>query len=722
LANQNKLVKDGSSGERIGFEVDGTTLTVRDVIEGEETEVRVDREPELSPALPELFPSPVDRGVSFEAESLVIPEYASIVFRDVNGDHVARHNDSIELERGSYCIEVNGTTKVLIRVTDVEIAATGDEGPDPATVSFDRSRTVSIGARSFHTRPEATITVPDDPTAVAEAVSLLGSSIKEFSPERSWPTLRGYPPRIERGDSLDVPSPLSVPDTGVEVVVRPTYADVYRLSTLSYYLGARMVTGDAPAIRLDTGYEERLPMEGEPLEERVTELLRTWFFLDTLARTEGYVPSDRYEYDAVGPALPFYPPNLADRSMSERLMEYLEVDPETVAPHLPAWPTEAVLRPDPASAELLPHLAHVLAPIRVRGDAGPPASDAPVGIATSPQASADPPAFGPPNTSSERAKRARSRSDRVPSPDADPIPAGASVISADAYENRLRRGVPGRGTLSVAFLFEDGDRARSVRESMVDPAELDGIESLDVTVSPSRDAVVETLSDPALDIAFCGASVTAGIAESDGSLRLDGRTDAPKLTVFEGTRNTAAGVDAVERGGLSAIHLSDSVPPERLRTMIGLLTAGSPVGVATRLSLRDGPVTARHVGDPATAMAVDRGLPTQLYACRSQANETYRVGCRSFLSTEVMIGSENRFTGVFSDRKSILTGTGVEAGTTDASGILKLHSEKSPVLRFPNEIVLWSDDLSADEIAAMARSRQSDVGSIAAACETCREE
>ena len=722
LGNQTNPVNDGASGGRIEFEVDGTTLTVRDVIEGEEMEFRVDREPDLSSALPELFPSPVDDAVSFETESLVIPDYASIVFRDVNGDHVARHSDSIELERGSYCIEVNGVTKTLIRVTDVEIAATGDGDPGPITISFDRPRTVSVGARSFHTRPEATITVPDDPVALTEVVSLLGSSIKEFSPERSWPTLRGYPPRIERGDSLDVPSPLSVPDTGVEVVVRPTYADVYRLSTLSYYLGARMVTGDAPAIRLDTGYEERLPIEGEALEERVTELFRTWFFLDTLARTEGYVPSDRYEYDAVGPDLPFYPPNLADQSMSERLMEYLEVDPETVEPHLPAWPTEAVLRPVSASAELLPHLAHVLAPVRVRGDADPSASDAPVGIATSPQAAAGLSAFGPSNTSSGPGKTAPSRSSRVPSPDADPIPAGASVISPDAYENRLRRQIPERGTLSVAFLFEDEKRARSVRGSMVEPAELDGIGSLDVIGSPSRDAVVETLSDPDLDIVFCGASVTAGITEADGSLRLNGRDEAPKLNVFEGTRNTAAGVDAVERGGAGAIHLSDSVSPERLRTMIGLLTGGSPIGVATQLSLRDGPVTARYVGDPSTAVAVDRGLPTQLYSCHSQADDTYRVGCRSFLSTEGLIGGEYRFTGVFIDRKSFLIGTSVEAGTTDASGVLEIHSEKSPVLEFSDELVLWSDDLSPDEITAMARSRRSDVRSTESACETSPED
>ncbi|TKX52147.1 hypothetical protein EXE44_19145, partial [Halorubrum sp. SS7] len=83
---------------------------------------------------------------------------------------------------------------------------------------------------------------------------------------------------------------------------------------------------------------------------------RTWFFLDTLSRTEGYIPSNRYEYDAVGPELPFYPPKLANLSMSERLMEYLEVNPETVAPYTPASSTEATLRPVPEAMELLPHL------------------------------------------------------------------------------------------------------------------------------------------------------------------------------------------------------------------------------------------------------------------------------------------------------------------------------------------------------------------------------
>jgi len=415
LVKDNELVKDGSPDGRIAFDVDGTTLTVRDVIEGEKMRLGVDREPDLSPALPALFPSPVDDAVSFEAQSLTVPEYTSIVVRDDEGKFIGRPNEPTEFPRGSYCIDITGVTKASLRFEDAELSVSGVEGSDPVEIALGRPATVSLGARSLHTRPEATVTVPDDPEALAEAVSVLGSSIREFSAERSWPTLRGYPPRIRRGESLD--SPLTVPDTGVEVVVRPTYADVYRLSTLAYYLGAQMTVGEKPAVRLDNGYTEQLPTDGRQLEERAEALLRTWFFLDTLVRTDGYTLSDREEYEQVGPQLPFYPPNLDELSLRERLMEYLEVDPATVEPHAPEWSTEAVLRPGPAGAELLPHLAHVLAPVRVRGSVERTRPGDSVGLTT-----ADRPTDGP----------------QSPTHDDDPI------SDPDRIRTRYRRGPPRR--------------------------------------------------------------------------------------------------------------------------------------------------------------------------------------------------------------------------------------------------------------------------------------
>ena len=706
-------VRDDAFGGRVGFEVDGETLLVRDELEGAELRLVLDREPDPQPALPELFPLPVDGAVSFEAESLSVPEYGSLSVRDADGDLVARLNEPMELPRGSYCIEVNGVTKALVRVTDVEITTSGSAGPDPVEIAFDRPRTVTVGARSLHTRPEATITVPDDPTALAEAVSVLGSSIKEFSPERSWPTLRGYPPRIERGDELDIPSPLVPPDAGVEVVVRPDYADVYRLATLSYYLGARMVTGNAPAIRLENGYIESLPTEGVALEERAAELLRTWFFLDTLARTEGYVPSDRAEYERVGPELPFYPPSLAALSMSERLMEYLEVDPDTVAPYAPERPTEAVLRPGPAAAELLPHLAHGLSSIRVRGAPEPPRPDAPVALATSPQAAVGlegdaTVVAGLSDPNAEAA--ANANGGPVPSPDADPIPAGASALTPAAYENALRRPAVERGDAAVAFLVADADRARDVRRSMTDPELPDGIESWTVSTDPSRETVAETLSDPAFDVVFCGLPVRDGAVEAaDGAADVARQSPeeeraAPGVTVFEGTDDDAVAAGAVERGGSSAVALDGTAEPDRIRTFVGLLTAGSPIAVATRLAFgADGPA-ARFAGDPAGVIAVDRNLPTQVYSLHPVAEDSFRVRFRSFLSAESRLGTESRIVLEPFDSESFLTGSPWRViGEADVSDLLRIHDEKASVLRIGDDLVIWSDHVSAEDIAESAR-------------------
>ena len=693
LANQNGSVNDGSTDGRIEFEVDGTTLTVRDVIEGKQLRISVDREPELSPAIPELFPLPVDAAVSLDAEVLAVPEYASVNVRAADGEFLAQLDDPEEFPRGDYCIEFNGAVKTFVRAEDVAVSATGAAGPEPVEFAFDRETTVALGGRSLHSQPEATITVPDDPTALTEAVSVLGSSIKEFSPERSWPTLRGYPPRIERGDALDVPSPLTVPDTGVEVVVRPTYADVYRLSTLSYYLGARMVTGDAPAIRLDTGYTELLPDDGAALERRVEELFRTWFFLDTLARTEGYVQSDRYEYEQVGSELPFYPPNLANLSMSERLMEYLEVDPETVAPYAPAWPTAAVLRPSPAAAELLPHLAHVLAPVRVRGASEPSCPDAPVALATSPQTNSGPQVFG---------------GDVVPSPDADSISPGTSVLTPTSYENRLNRKVSVRGEVTAAFLFDDLKRARSVRESLASPTSADGIGSWSVYATPSRETVTEVLSDPELDIAFCALPVKQGrIEAADGVVEpadfqlVDGLA-APAASVFENHQTLSVAAESVERGSEIGVALGSTVDPSRTRTFVSLLAAGVPATIAVSLAF-DG-TDARFVGSLPTSIATDQRATPSVYDCRPIDEDSFQIWCQSFLSTESALGHEVRNILDFLESKSSLVGTPKrEVGRGDAEDILSLHEEISPVIQLSDNFVFHGDEFSTEDLTAFSR-------------------
>ncbi|MFO8114941.1 MAG: hypothetical protein R6U01_06190 [Halorubrum sp.] len=672
------------SNERVGFTVDGETLRVRDALEGEDLRLVLDREPDPQPALPELFPLPVDEAISVEAASLSVPQYSSVAVRAGDGDFIARLDDPMDLPRGSYCFEINGATKVLVRADDVEPSTTGATDSGPIAIEFDRPTTLTVGARSLHTRPEATITVPDDPAALAEAVSVLGSSIKEFSPERSWPTLRGYPPRIERGDELDVPSPLVPPDTGVEVVVRPEYADVYRLSTLSYYLGARMVVGDAPAIRLDTGYVESLPTEGVALEARAEELLRTWFFLDTLARTEGYVPSDRYEYERIGAELPFYPPKLADRSMSERLMEYLEVDPATVAPYTPDWPTEAVLRPGPAGAALLPHLAHVLAPVRVRGAAEPADPEAPAALATSPW-------LAPENV--------------VPHPDDDPLPAGTSVLTPASYENPLRRETTARGAVRVVALVESAERADAVRAAFSEPAVPEGVGEWEVIERPDVEAVFAVLSDPEVDVAYCGLPVGGGeIAAADGAVAIADLDGAPALTVFEWTDHVTDGVLAAENGGLGAIVAEKPLTPTRIRKLTGLLATGIPIAPSVRFSSNPTVERDRIIGDPAVQIASNQGRSIVDLSIEAVGEDGLRTVRSTVVTMSGRLGTEAfMIYDTFSEQTELAGLRERETRSVPATVLFDLLREPDALLRVDGEVILPCEELTEKGLEERAR-------------------
>ena len=694
-------MNDGSADGRIGFEVDGTTLTVRDEIEGAQMRIRVDREPDPSRALTALFPLPVDRAVSFEAESMSVAEYSSVNLRDDDGEFIARPNEATELPRGSYCIEITGTTKAYARVSDAEITVSGMGGSGPIEFAFDRPRTVTLGARSFHTRPEATITVPDDPSALAEAVSVLGSSIREFSPERSWPTLRGYPPRIERGDALDVPSPLVAPDTGIEVVVRPTYADVYRLSTLSFYLGARMRIGDAPAIRLDNGYTEQLPGDGFQLERRATELLRTWFFLDTLVRTDGYTISDREEYEEVGPQIPFYPPNLVDLSMSERLMEYLEVDSDTVAPYTPNWATEPVLRPVVEAAELLPHLAHLLAPIRIRGSADPSRPNGPLALTTT-----DRMPESLPSRSSDRGP--------VPDPDLDPIPEGTAAALPEAYEHGIQRTPPNNGEATVVFLVRSGERARRLREALTNHSPVDGVGSLSILETPASDTVADVFTDPSIDLLYSDLPVDDGVpAVDDGPVKaLSHRSPTeqsapggPAVSIFEGSERAAAGVEAVHHGGVGAAVIDGRVSVDRIRTTVELLTSkGFPLDTCLAVTRVSDSHPTRFAGNAsASVVSPNPPSPNLLFADSVGASE-HKLTWRAILSPRSWLGSEYQIISDHFDNKARLLGRDpTERPVVSSSSVVESLAEPDTVLFLNGQYIPPSTDLTVEDVEASAR-------------------
>lgn len=697
-------------GRRVTFETAGETLHVRDAIEGQRLSLRFDREPEPRPAITDLFALPVDRAVSFDAASFSISKYSTVSVRESGGEFVAELSEDLTLPRGAYCFDVVGATKAFVRAVDVEVSATGMADGGSVEVEFDRPTTVTVGGRSLHTRPEATMVVPDDPEALMRAVSALGSSIAEPSPERSWPTLRGYPPRISRGGTLEIPDLLETPDVGVEIAVPPTYADVYRIAPLAYYLGATVVSGTDPELRLESGYVEPLPSEGPALERRVSELLGTTLFLDSLARTEGYVPSDRYAYERIGGDLPFYPPNLADRPMSDRLMEYLEVDPETVEPCLPEWPTTAVLRPGPSGMELLGHLAHLLAPIRVRGSqvresraetsvdgrgnshdgGGSVGSGSPTAAAVSP---------------------ALAVAGGTPSPDDAPLPSGTAAVSVAAYENELGRSRPTKGDLCVSLLADSDERARTFERAMTEPAPPDGVDAWEVLVRPTREELRDRLVDEDVGLSLCSLPIDGSrVACADGVVDVAALERVPTTTVFERAERVSPALSSVEAGSLGSIAGDGTLDAERVRTLVGLLATATPLAASVAIARVRERAGVRLAGDPsAIAVTPERAGAQGLVRVRSISETEHAVTWRSLPSVEARVGTEYHPLFEWADTVPELIGTEREAPRPlSTAEVIDLVPEADSVVDLNGTVVFERDGLTADDVRLSARRALAD--------------
>ncbi|MFB6188862.1 MAG: hypothetical protein ABEI57_03175, partial [Halapricum sp.] len=330
--------------KRVSFTASDSTLTVHDELDDRTATFEVTPHPSLRSALADLFHFPVDAAVSFDAETVSIGPNANVLVRDRDGavlDRVSGGRQSYP--RGTYYVAVNTSVRTYLRLADTQPTLRVRGEPEYGVeIQFDSKTTVTAGARSHHVQPEATITVPDDPRDRMEAFSYLGSSIREFSPERAWADLRGYPPRFERGETLSIPSSLSKPETGVTVTVPPTHAALYRIAPLAFYFGATVEAGENPALNLPNGYSEPLMTRHQRLEESVDEILFKCLVLDALVRGGGYIPVTVRAYEDVAPHLPFYPESLAREPFGVQLMEYLEAPTAPVLDALPKHTMTAV--------------------------------------------------------------------------------------------------------------------------------------------------------------------------------------------------------------------------------------------------------------------------------------------------------------------------------------------------------------------------------------------
>ncbi|QLG47583.1 hypothetical protein [Natrinema halophilum] len=276
--------------------------------------------------------------------------------------------EPLSLSPGEYVVDVDTDIKAYLRFSGgATIEKTDDY--EEIIVSFPTRTRVVLGVRCRHEFPAGTITVPDRPSAMADAITHMTASHKTNGPDRSYPTLRGHPSLLEHGDVLDIPDCISadVPDNGPELIVPPDYESLFVTAPLAYYLQTTVRTTDdelgnrpgsapdGPRLRLpDRGIDE--PLSTMPdLERDVERLLRKTLFLDCLVRNAGPYGTNLSELSLLK-ALDLDAETLYNATPQDRLATYLDVPFAAIKHRLPDWHLSTYVKPTYDSIETLPFL------------------------------------------------------------------------------------------------------------------------------------------------------------------------------------------------------------------------------------------------------------------------------------------------------------------------------------------------------------------------------
>ncbi|WP_458190140.1 hypothetical protein [Haladaptatus sp. NG-WS-4] len=303
---------------------------------------------------------PIDETVSGYASRLQFPPNLVSITEVETGEryHHGSETEILTLPDGEYLANIHGNIKTYLRFSgSATIRKTSDF--DELIISFYGKIPITFGFRSHHEVPVDTITIPPTTEGLATALTYASSSHKTSGPDRSFPTLRGHPPRFELGEEVNVPDQVreETNTTGITLRVPDDFATLFVTAPLAYYLQAevRVEQRDAPALRapsVNFTYQfSALPK----YQHEVAELLRRVFFLDCLVRNAGpynwklaEMPLlDEIDIDAK---------TVYDSTPAEQLVTYDIAEFERIDDDLPDWHLSMYVEPSVENIPTLPYL------------------------------------------------------------------------------------------------------------------------------------------------------------------------------------------------------------------------------------------------------------------------------------------------------------------------------------------------------------------------------
>jgi len=340
-----------------------SALVVRDGFSNQQYRIESAGPIEIEQTTYDDFPGPVTDALVIDAVNCYFPVFYASTIRDESGDmeaHLDINSESYAGD-GTTFIEFHTPVKSYLRIDGpFEYSSTRDE----VSIDLSETRRVILGSRTKRCYPSETITVSNSIPDLTKAISHFGDTILTASPERSFSTLRGHPPRLRVGEALDIPDSLSEPDEGVTITVPPTKSALLSVAPLAYYLLATVETGSEFRLETETGFTHQSTEESVP--DAVRSVLTRCFYLDCLVRTEGLYPVDlqeRHDFEELSEiSLNFE--ELYEQSLAERIETYLQVDPAVIEAVTGEWPVTAIVEPNSTGIESLPYLVYELAHIR----------------------------------------------------------------------------------------------------------------------------------------------------------------------------------------------------------------------------------------------------------------------------------------------------------------------------------------------------------------------
>lgn len=658
-------------------------IHVHDPVEDVQTLLFTDQTVKPTWANTDGFAFPVDSAIEVTISELQTQFLLGIWIRNVDGDKIAKFDPEGSPETlppGDYLLELTGLgMKMYVRVSGTGFTVESHESS--VVVVFEEETSILIGARSYHSKPGRTLTTTSNPTDLMRAVSLFGNSMKTWSPERTFPSLRGHPPLLEIGDECKIPDDLSPPETDIELSVPPEYPWLYPVVPLAYWLGATVqpgcpaleVAGDWYPLGTDGGYE--CDTDREAFENHVKDILQFTFLLDCAVRTEGFYDLEldaRRRIEAIDLPLDFS--GLYDAPIADRVNQYLEFEYsfESLATRIgrPGWRLTADVQPDAKRATTLPFLARDLAVIRCPTDEKLELSSEEVTegmedvfARTSSPVSAGGYTIASDNVASRASSSGRSiestRNEQIiglPKADSmsqtwigDGFAVGAAKASTQSYLRRLESHAKDSSRISINVVVND--------EKMTDEASVSDIYgtrdhlnfNIQVHQNLTGNELAEVFETDTDFIHYVGHVDPEGFDCADGYLHADqlGRVGADTF-VLNACASYEQGQLLVDGGAIAGVVTLEDVI-NSLATKVGkkiarLLNYGFPIGSATGL-IQETIFTGSNyivVGDSNASLAQSNVAVPNVTRVSLRGDGLFDVSVETFASWNYDIGSMHR--------------------------------------------------------------------------------